>query len=98
MCALESSSSASGEISEQYPRTDFPLDQSWGEDAPALDGASHYCVSTATLVSPRTAPVLSVNCTKMRLLAGSNATVPLADTKMPKGGVALPAIVVAAVG
>lgn len=54
-----------------------------------------YCVSTATLVSPRI--VLSVNVTKMRLLAGSKGIVPLAFTKMPKVGVALLASVVVTV-
>lgn len=58
---------------------------------------SLYCVSTATLVSPRTALVLSVNVTKMRLLAGLSATAALADTKMPKVGVALELIVVVTV-
>jgi hypothetical protein len=43
-------------------------------------------VFTATLVSPRIALVLSVNVTKMRLLVGSNGTVPLAVTKAPKVG------------
>jgi hypothetical protein len=57
-----------------------------------------YCVSTATLVSPRTVLVLSLNVTKMRLLVGSNGTELLAETKIPKVGVALELIVVATVG
>jgi len=40
-----------------------------------------YCVSTATLVAPRTAPEESTNCTKMRLLTGSNGIAPLAVPK-----------------
>lgn len=49
------------------------------------------------LVSPRTALLLSAKVTKMRLLAGSSGTAPLAATKTPKVGVALLAIVVVAV-
>ena len=60
----------------------------------ALFGWPGYCVVTATLVLPRTAPVLSVKVTKMRLFAGSNATALLAFTKSPKVGVALLPIVV----
>jgi hypothetical protein len=65
----------------------------------------HHCVSTATLVEPRTMPFASPNCTKMRLVcgrmppplnwtkmrlfAGSNDTPPLAVAKTAKVGVAL---------
>jgi hypothetical protein len=58
-------------------------------------GAGGHWVSTATLVSPRMVLVESVNVTKMRLLAGSNGTAPLAVTKIPKVGVAPELIVVA---
>jgi hypothetical protein len=58
------------------------------------DGAVHYCVSTATLVSPRTTPVESLNWTKMRLSAASKGMAPLAVPKMEKVGVALVAMVV----
>ena len=53
-----------------------------------------YCVWTATLVEPRTTPLTSPNCTKMRFVAGRNGMLPLAVPKMPKVGVALAAIVV----
>jgi hypothetical protein len=49
--------------------------------AAALSDRFDYCVSTATLVSPRMVLGESVNVTKTRLLAGSNGTLPLADTK-----------------
>ena len=54
----------------------------------------HHWVETATLVEPRTAPALSVNCTKIRLLAGKKGTRPFAAAKTPKVGVPLALIVV----
>src|SRR5579864_342207 len=46
-----------------------------------------HCERTATEVSPRTLPFESANWTKTRLLAGSNGTVPLPVTNIPKVGV-----------
>src|ERR1700730_17929452 len=57
----------------------------------------HHCVSTATLVEPRTMPFASPNCTKMRLVCGRNGTWPLAVAKIAKVGVALALIVVVTV-
>jgi hypothetical protein len=54
----------------------------------------HHCVSTATLVEPRTMPDASLNSTKMRLVCGTNGTLPLAVAKI---GVALALIVVVTV-
>jgi hypothetical protein len=48
-----------------------------------------YCVLTATEVSPRSTPPLSVKATKTRLTPGEFATAALPVTKMPKVGVAL---------
>src|ERR1700730_2181042 len=53
-----------------------------------------HCVCTATLVEPRTTPPASLNSTKMRLVWGTNGTLPLAVAKMAKVGVALALIVV----
>jgi hypothetical protein len=53
-----------------------------------------YCVSTATLVEPRTISFGSLNSTKMRLAAGRNDTPPLAVAKIAKVGVALALIVI----
>lgn len=50
------------------------------------------------LVEPRVTPPLPLNLTKIRFLAGSNGTVPLPCTKIPKVGVALAMMVVVAVG
>src|SRR5271155_4414900 len=52
-----------------------------------------YCVSTATLVEPRTTAFASLNSTKMRLVWGRNGTWPVAVAKIPKVGVALALIV-----
>jgi hypothetical protein len=57
-----------------------------------------YCVSTATLVEPRTVPPPSLNSTKMRLLAGSNGTLPVAFAKIATVGVALALIVKVTLG
>ena len=54
----------------------------------------HHCVSTATLVEPRTTSFASLNSTKMRLVCGTNGTLPLAVAKMAKVGVALALMVV----
>jgi hypothetical protein len=50
----------------------------------------NYCVRTATLVAPRTKPPASLNSTMMRLLAGSNGTLPVAVTNTEYVGVAPP--------
>ncbi len=57
----------------------------------------NYCVWTATLVEPRTVPDASLNATKMRLVCGTNGTLPLAVAKIAKVGVALALIVVVTV-
>lgn len=57
----------------------------------------YYRLRTATEVSPRKTPLVSVNWTKTRLTPGESATVALPVTKMPKVGVALAAIVVVTV-
>jgi hypothetical protein len=58
-----------------------------------LPGHRH-CVSTATLVEPRTTSLASLNSTKIRLVWGRNDTAPLAVAKMAKVGIALASIVV----
>src|ERR1700757_1090347 len=59
---------------------------------------SPYCVSTATLVEPRTVPFASLNSTKMRLVCGTKDTAPLAVAKIAKVGGALALIVVVTLG
>ena len=58
---------------------------------------SAYCVSTATLVEPRTVPDASLNATKMRLVCGTIGTLPPAVAQMANVGVALTLIVVVTV-
>lgn len=55
--------------------------------------SAHYKVCTATLVDPRVTPPASSKRTKIRLLAGSNGTVPVPVTKIENVGVA-PALIV----
>ena len=50
-----------------------------------------YSVRTATLVEPRTTPPASLNSTLIRLVAGSNGTVPVPVTNTEYVGVAPPA-------
>ena len=72
---------------------------------PRCDGAGadqgptcpDHRVWTATLVDPRTVPFASLNATKMRLVCGTNGTLPLAVAKMAKVGFALAPIVVVTV-
>jgi len=52
-----------------------------------LSGSVGHCVRTATLVAPRVAVPASLKRTKIRLVAGLNATVPLPLTKTAKVGV-----------
>jgi hypothetical protein len=54
----------------------------------------NYCVLTATLEDPRIAPPASLNCTKIRLCAGSNGMPPFAAANMEKVGVAFVLIMV----
>ena len=57
-----------------------------------------YCVRSATLVEPRVTLPASLNRTKIRLVAGSNGTLPAPWTKIPKVGVALALICVVTLG
>ena len=54
----------------------------------------NHRVWTATPAAPRTTPLASLNCTKMRLVAGRKAMAPRAVPKIPKVGVAFALIVV----
>ena len=55
---------------------------------------SRHCVRTATLVEPRVTLPESLKRTKIRFVAGLNATFPVPCTKMPNVGVAFALIVV----
>lgn len=75
--------------------TEFTIFTNLLEDNPVASmqepggGGRAAPVRTATLVAPRTTPSALAKRTKIRFVAGSKGTVPLAVMKMPKVGVAL---------
>ena len=75
-----------------------PLRLGAPDEAAAAERAAAQRVSTATLVAPRTTLPASRKRTKMRFVAGSKGTAPLAATNTEKVGVSLALICVVTVG